>query len=245
MQPEVSPAGCADGIFTTSIPAPDSTASNASVNCPARSRIRNRNRSARSPRSISRFRACCTVHAPSGCAVTPRTWTWRVLDLDHEEHVDPAQGHRAVDVEEIARQHRGSLRAQELPPRRAAALRRGRDPQPFQDPPHRRGDRPGTRGRAVRPGSACSPAGVLPRHLPDQYHELGVNWRPSSVGRIGPPTADQPPVPAQQRVRRHEPTPPRRPGEQPGQGSEYRAVCPVQSWPGVLPPQYRDLVAQH
>jgi hypothetical protein len=28
--------------FTTSIPAPDSTASNASVNCPARSRIRNR-----------------------------------------------------------------------------------------------------------------------------------------------------------------------------------------------------------
>jgi hypothetical protein len=21
------------------------------------------------------FRACCTVHAPFGCAVTPRTWT--------------------------------------------------------------------------------------------------------------------------------------------------------------------------
>ncbi len=29
-------------------------------------------------------------------------------DLDHEEHVDPAQGHRAVDMEEIAGQHRGS-----------------------------------------------------------------------------------------------------------------------------------------
>jgi hypothetical protein len=49
------------------------TASNASVNCPARSRITNRNRPTRSPRSMSRFRACCTVHAPSGCAVTPRT----------------------------------------------------------------------------------------------------------------------------------------------------------------------------
>ena len=30
------------------------------------------------PKSISRFRACCTAHAPSGCALTPRTWTWRV-----------------------------------------------------------------------------------------------------------------------------------------------------------------------
>ena len=55
-----------------------STASNASANCPARSRIRNRNPPARSPRSINRFRACCTVHAPSRCAVTPRTCTWRV-----------------------------------------------------------------------------------------------------------------------------------------------------------------------
>jgi hypothetical protein len=63
----------AGGIFTTSILAPASTASNPSVNCPARSRIRNRNRPARSPRSISRFRACCTVQAPSGWAVTPRT----------------------------------------------------------------------------------------------------------------------------------------------------------------------------
>jgi len=70
--------GLRGGIFATSIPALASTASNASVNCPARSRIRNRNWLARSPRSISRFRACCTVHAPSGCAVTPRMWTWRV-----------------------------------------------------------------------------------------------------------------------------------------------------------------------
>jgi hypothetical protein len=40
-----------------------------------RSRIRNRNRAALFPRSIRRFRACCTVHAPSGWAVTPRTCT--------------------------------------------------------------------------------------------------------------------------------------------------------------------------
>jgi hypothetical protein len=44
---------------------------------PARSLIRNRNPAAHSPRPISRFRACCTVHGPSGCAVTPGTWTQR------------------------------------------------------------------------------------------------------------------------------------------------------------------------
>jgi hypothetical protein len=30
-------------------------------------------------------------------------------DLDHEKRVDAAQGNRAVDMEEIARQHRGGL----------------------------------------------------------------------------------------------------------------------------------------
>ena len=50
----------------------------ASVNCPALSRTRSRKSAARSPRSISRFRAWCTVQGPSGCADTPRTWTYRV-----------------------------------------------------------------------------------------------------------------------------------------------------------------------
>jgi hypothetical protein len=45
-------------IFTASLPAPASTAPDAPVNCPARSRIRNRKRPARSPRSIGRFGAC-------------------------------------------------------------------------------------------------------------------------------------------------------------------------------------------
>ena len=63
--------------------------------------------------------------------------------------------------------------------------------------------------------------------------------------RIGPAPADQPPMPAQQRVRRDQPAHPQRPGEKPDQGGEDRAVCPVQLRPGVLPPQHGDLVAQH
>jgi putative transposase len=41
------------------------------VNCPARSRTRDRKSSARLPRSIRRFRICCVVHDASGCAVIP------------------------------------------------------------------------------------------------------------------------------------------------------------------------------
>jgi len=32
-------------------------------------------------------------------------------DLQHEQHVDPLEGDRAVDVEKVARQHRRCLRA--------------------------------------------------------------------------------------------------------------------------------------
>ena len=42
---------------------------------PGRSRIRNRKPAARSPRSISGLRICCTVHGPSGFAVIPRMCT--------------------------------------------------------------------------------------------------------------------------------------------------------------------------
>ena len=47
------------------------TASNDAVNCPARSRTMNRKSTARSPRSISRFRICCAVHGPTGFASSP------------------------------------------------------------------------------------------------------------------------------------------------------------------------------
>jgi hypothetical protein len=62
--------------------------------------------------------------------------------LDDEEHVQAAQGDCTVHVEEIAREHRGRVGPQELPPARAAALRRWRYPQPFQHPPYRGGADP-------------------------------------------------------------------------------------------------------
>ena len=58
--------GLRGGIFVGWIPVLARAASKEPVNCPARPRARNRNSAAWSPRSISRFRICCTVHGPSG-----------------------------------------------------------------------------------------------------------------------------------------------------------------------------------
>src|SRR4051794_2193018 len=54
------------------------TSSKIRVDLVSRSRTRNRNPPARSPRSINTLRACWATHVPSGLAVTPRTWTNRV-----------------------------------------------------------------------------------------------------------------------------------------------------------------------
>jgi len=233
--------GLRGGIFTALMPTSARTASNDVVNCPARSRIRNRNRAARSPRSISRFRACWVVHASSGCAVTPRTCTYRV-PTSSTKNTYRRRRVTAVDVEEVARQHRGGLRSQELPPGRAAAPRRGRDPQAPQHPPHRGCPDPVAEAEQFALDPLVAPARVLPRHLPDQRDEPGVNRRASSPVWVGPPPADQAPVPAQQRVRRHQPTHPQLPGQEPGQGSEHhptpgpRSLC----WrPGTARPSHR------
>jgi hypothetical protein len=63
-----------------------------------------------------------------------------VADLEHEQHVEPAQGDRAVDVEEVDREHAGGVRTQELPPTGVGVSVRGwRDAVALQDPPDRRG----------------------------------------------------------------------------------------------------------
>jgi hypothetical protein len=124
-------------------------------------------------------------------------------------------------------------------------VRRGWDPQPFQHPPHRRGADPVAQAEQLTLDPLVSPARVLPRHLLDQHCEPGIDRRPAAAMRIGPPPADQTPVPAEQRVRRHQTAHPQRPGQQPGQGGDHHPVRPVQPRLRILPPQHRDLLAQH
>ena len=166
-------------------------------------------------------------------------------NLDHEEHVQAAQGDRAVHVKEVARQYRGRLRPQELPPGRSAALRRGRDPQPFEHPPNRRGSDPEAQAEQLALDPPVTPARVLPGHLLNQHCDPRIHGRPAAAAGIGPAPADQPPVPAQQRVRRDQPAHPQWPGEKPGQRGEHCPVGPIQLRLGILPLQHRHLLAQH
>ena len=63
-----------------------------------------------------------------------------VADLEHEQDVEPPQRERAVDVEEVDREHAGRLGAQELPPTGVGVPQRRRwDPVTLQDPADRRG----------------------------------------------------------------------------------------------------------
>jgi hypothetical protein len=90
-----------------------------------------------------------------------------VADLEGEQDVEPPQRERAVDVEEIHREHAGGLGAQELPPTGVGVPQRRRwDPVTLEDPPDRRGTHAQL---TLEPDEA--PARVLPRpphHQGDQ-----------------------------------------------------------------------------
>jgi hypothetical protein len=76
-----------------------------------------------------RLRACWVTQAPSGLAITPTRWTWRLV-FEEEQHSEPPQPDR-VDGEAVARHGPGRLPAQERlplgdysPRRRSSPLRR-------------------------------------------------------------------------------------------------------------------------
>jgi hypothetical protein len=63
-----------------------------------------------------------------------------VADLEHEQHVEPPHRDRAVDVEDVDREHAGGLGAQELPPAGVGMPDRRRwDAVALKDPTDRRG----------------------------------------------------------------------------------------------------------
>jgi tetratricopeptide (TPR) repeat protein len=103
--------------------------------------------------------------------------------LYDEEHVQAAQGDRTIDMEEIAREHCDGLGAQEPPPCRPGALRRRRDPQPSEDPPHRGGSDPDADAEQFALDALGPPAGILLTHPPDQHHDPDIDQR--SAGLTG------------------------------------------------------------
>ena len=93
--------------------------------------------------------------------------------------------------------------------------------------------------------SHVAPARILLRHAHHQGGEGVVDRWPSGPIRVGPPSAYEAAMPAQDRVRGDQAMPTQRAGQPPDERGEHRAVCPVQAWSWVGAAQYGDLVAQH
>jgi hypothetical protein len=86
-----------------------------------------------------------------------------VADLEREQDVEPRHRDRAVDVEEVHREHAGVLRAQELPPVGGGVPDwRWRHPVTLEDPTDRRGADAVAEFEAARSGSCGIPSSGSP-----------------------------------------------------------------------------------
>src|SRR6185437_4510384 len=109
-----------------------------------------------------------------------------VADLEYEQHVEPPQGERAVDVEEVDREHAGGLGAQELSPGGVGVPhRRGWDAVTLEDPTDGRGADAVAELEQLALDPHVSPARVLPRHPHYQGGEDVVDRWPSGPVRVG------------------------------------------------------------
>ena len=169
-----------------------------------------------------------------------------VADLEHEQDVEPPQRERAVDVEEVDREHAGGLGAQELPPAGVGVPQRRRwDAVALEDPPDRRGADAVAELEQLALDPHVPPARVLPRHPHHQGGEDVVDRWPSGPVRVGPSSADEAAMPAQDRVRGDQAMATQCSGQPPDERGEHGPVRPVQAWSWVGAAQDGDLVAQH
>jgi hypothetical protein len=224
------------------MPAPVRTASNEVVNCPARSRTRNRNPPARSSRSISRLRACWVVHDPIGWLVVPRMCTERSPTSRGGEDVDPLQGDRAVDVEVVHGEHGRGLRAQEPSPGRMGRSRWCRRYPPLLEDPADRGFADAMAElEQFALDALVAPGRVLAGHLFDQGGDRVVDWWATGAVRVGPFLGDQAAVPPQDGGRGDQAVTAQHRGQAWDQRGEHGSVGPVEAGLGVGSAEYRDL----
>jgi hypothetical protein len=166
------------------MPAAARTASNESVNCPARSRTRKRKVGGAVPE----------VHQEVGDLLSSPRAIWMGgdcedmniarADFDDEQAVQALQRHCAVHVEEIGGEHGRRLSVQELPPCRVGLpLRRGRDLQCSENPADRGGAHAVAKLEQFALDPLVSPAVILAGELPDQHAGLSADrGRPAGFG---------------------------------------------------------------
>jgi hypothetical protein len=123
-------------------------------------------------------------------------------DLENEQDIEPPQCHGAVDVEEVDSQRARRLRAQELPPAGVGVPQRRRwGSGDGAGPADGRGADAMAEFEQLALDPAVAPARVLARHPRHQRgDDVADRWASGPV-RVGPPSAQEAPVPAQNRSR--------------------------------------------
>ena len=114
-----------------------------------------------------------------------------------------------------------------------------------QDPPDRRGADTVTELEQFAPDPHVSPARVLPGHPHHQGGEDVVDRWPSGPVRVGPSSAHEAAMPAQDRVGSDQEMATQRSGHPPHESGEHGPVRPVHTWSRVGSPEDSDLMTQH
>ena len=166
-------------------------------------------------------------------------------DFEGEEHVDPFQGDRAVDVEEVHGQHGRGLRAQEPSPGRVGGPQRCRwYPPPLEDPADRGCADAVAELEQFALDALVAPGLVLAGHPFDQRDDRWVEGWATGAVRVGPLLGHQATVPPQDRGRGDQAMPAQHRGQASDERGEQGSVGPVQAGLRVGSAEYGDLVAQ-
>ena len=176
----------------------------------------------------------------------PEDMDLAAADFDHEQALQPLERHCAVQVEQAGGEHRGGLRAQELPPGCIGVpLRRRGYLQRLEDPPDRGRAHPVAELKQFALDPLIAPAVVLVGESLDERCDLGADRRPACPVRVGPLRGDQAAVPPQDGTWGDQPTHPQPPRQEADQRGEHSAAGPVQARPRIDAAQHGDLVPQH
>jgi hypothetical protein len=224
--------------------APANTASKAAVNLLSRSRIKNRNCSARSPRSMSRL-GLLGHPGPGGIGGDSGDVHAAAAVLDHDEDVEAAQ-EDGVDVGEVDGEDRVGLRGEELSPCRSGPSRGRIETGGLEDLPDGGGGDRVPESDELALNASVTPGWILLGHLEHQGSDgRWGGWSAWLSSWVGPVAGDEVGVPAQQRPGGDEPQSAQMRGQQPAQRAEDGAVDPGHGRAWVLSTQHGDLVAEH
>ena len=114
-----------------------------------------------------------------------------------------------------------------------------------QDPPDRRSADAVAELEQLTLDPEVAPARVLPRHPHHQGNDDIVDRWPSGPVRVGPSSAHEATMRAQDRIRSDQKMGSERSGQPPHERSEHGPVRPVHTWSWVGAAQDGDFVAQH